>query len=196
VTESLILVDRTLAVLRLLLFALAAGCFLLFTADWLIRTRRLNPFGAFARAVRKAADPLIRPVEQRVIQAGGLPSRAPWWTLAAVVVGSILLLTLLSFLRNQLALLLVARQTGGRALAYLLVTWTIGILQIALIVRVLASWLRLSEFLPWIRWSVMLTEWVLGPLRRVMPPFGVIDITPLIAYFGLVIVRMILLGFL
>jgi YggT family protein len=196
VPESLVLLDRALAVLRVLVFAIAAGAFLLFAADWLVRTRRINPFGRLARTIRRVSDPLIRPIENRVVRAGGLPSRAPWWALAALVVGGILLLTALGFLRNQLAMLLVAGQRGGSAIAYLLITWSIGLLQLALIVRVIASWLRLSEYRPWIRWSVILTEWFLGPLRRALPTIGVVDISPLVAYFVLVLVRMLLLGFL
>jgi uncharacterized protein YggT (Ycf19 family) len=30
---------------------------------------------------------------------------------------------------------------------------------------------------------------MLRPLRRVVPPLGVIDITPLVAYFGLVLLE-------
>jgi YggT family protein len=194
VSQSLILVDQALAVLRILIFAVAVLCLVLLGTDWLIRTRRVSPFGGFARGVRRLSEPLIRPVEQRVLRAGGLPSRAPLWALAAVVIGGILLLTLMGFLRNQYAMMLAASAVGGRAIGYLLVSWTIGILQLALIVRVIASLLRLSEYRPWIRWSVVLTEWFLAPLRRALPTIGVVDISPLVAYFLLVLARTIVLG--
>ena len=29
------------------------------------------------------------------------------------------------------------------------------------------------------------TEWMLAPLRRVIPAFGPLDLTPLVAWFGL-----------
>jgi YggT family protein len=41
---------------------------------------------------------------------------------------------------------------------------------------------------------VDLTEWLLAPLRRIVPPLGMIDITPLIAYFLLVIAERAALG--
>lgn len=192
--ESLVLIDRALVLLRVLVFTAAAFCFVLFALDWLIRTRRISPFGAFARSVRRVSDPLIRPVEQRVVRAGGLPSRAPWWALAAVVLGGILLLTLLGFLRGQYLVFVQASARGPRGIAHIVVTWTIGILQLALIVRVIASWLRLSEFRPWIRWSVVLTEWFLAPLRRALPTLGMVDISPLVAYFLLMLLRTVLLG--
>jgi YggT family protein len=47
-----------------------------------------------------------------------------------------------------------------------------------------------------VRWSFVLTEWLLAPLRRIIPPLGMIDITPIVAYFviqllGGAIVRLI-----
>jgi uncharacterized protein YggT (Ycf19 family) len=34
-----------------------------------------------------------------------------------------------------------------------------------------------------------LTNWLVEPLRRIIPPFGMIDATPIIAWFLLLIVR-------
>jgi len=65
----------------------------------------------------------------------------------------------------------------------LLIRWTIGLLQIALIVRVISSWVRISPYSRWVRWAFALTEWLLAPLRRIVPPLGMIDITPIVAFF-------------
>ena len=54
--------------------------------DWLVRTRRISPFGPLARFFRQHIDPLLEPVERRVIRAGGMPANAPWWALAAIIV--------------------------------------------------------------------------------------------------------------
>ncbi len=177
--------DAVLAALRLVLFALAVVLFIVFAVDWLVRTRRLNPFGPVARFVRRTVDPMILPVERRIVRAGGLPTSAPWWALVAVVVGGILLILALEFVRDLVLVALSAAGRGPRALYSLLVSWTFGILKLALIVRVIASWLQVSLYRPWIRWSVSLTEWLLRPLRSVIPPFGMIDVTPIVAYFVL-----------
>jgi YggT family protein len=34
-----------------------------------------------------------------------------------------------------------------------------------------------------------LTDWLLDPLRRVIPPIGMIDITPMVAYLMLMLAR-------
>jgi YggT family protein len=45
-----------------------------------------------------------------------------------------------------------------------------------------------SPYSPWVRWSFGLTEWLLAPLRRVVPSLGMIDITPIVAYYLLLFV--------
>jgi YggT family protein len=45
-----------------------------------------------------------------------------------------------------------------------------------------------------VRWAFVLTEWFMAPLRRVVPSLGMIDITPIIAYFALSILEGVVLG--
>jgi len=185
--------DATIELLGRVLFALAAVLFLVFAIDWLVRTRRLSPFGAVARFFRRVVDPLLEPVERRVVRAGGMPSAAPWWALVAAVVGGILLILLLRALQDVVYQLAVASQSA-RGLYALFVKWTFGILWLALIIRVAASWLRLSPYSRWIRWSVSLTEWLLRPLRRWIPPVGMMDVTPIAAIIVLWIMKALLLA--
>ena len=63
-----------------------------------------------------------------------------------------------------------------------------------LIVVVLSSWVGGSRYTPWLRWAFRLTDPILGPLSRVIPKFGMIDVTPLVAYFGLVLLQGLILG--
>jgi YggT family protein len=78
---------------------------------------------------------------------------------------------------------------GVAGVLFLLVRWTFAFLKIALIVRVVVSWLPRLAHSRWLSWSFGATDWMLRPLRRVVPALGVIDITPLVAYFGLVIME-------
>src|SRR5881397_1987965 len=56
---------------RYLVFAAFAASVLTALASWLVRTRRISPFGALGRTLRAASDPLIRPIEARLVRAGG-----------------------------------------------------------------------------------------------------------------------------
>ena len=187
--------DTLLDILRVVVFVVAAAALVIFGIDWLVRTRRISPFGAVARFFRRVVDPVIAPVEKRVVRSGGLPASAPWWALVVVVLGGLVLLAGLEFLRGQLAFAAAAGGAGVRGLLGVLITWTFGILQIALIVRVVSSWIRLSEFSRWVRWTIPLTEWMLRPLRRLIPPLaGSIDLSPLVAWLLLLVAKALLLG--
>lgn len=178
---------------RVLFFA-AAVLAVIALVDWLVRTRRISPFNPVARFFRRAVDPLLVPMERRVVRAGGMPQAAPWWMLVALVIGGLVLMALLRFLLGELASVALAARAGGSALAYLLIHWTFALLQLALIVRVLSSWLRVSAYSPWVRWSYALSEPILRPLRGLIPPLGMIDLTPLIAYLALRIIETLILS--
>jgi YggT family protein len=176
------------AVVRYALFWIAIVVAVIALADWAVRTRRLNPFGPIARFCRRFVDPLMAPIERRVVRAGGQPSSAPWWTLVFVVVGGLLLVTLLNFLGGFFVSAQWGLSSPGR-FGVLLLSWTFGLLRIALIVRVISTWFQISPWSKWIRWSYVLTEWMLAPLRRVVPTIGPVDITPIIAFFLLSLIQ-------
>jgi len=186
-------VDWALGVLRGGFFAVAAVMAVVCGVDWLVRTRKMNPFGPAARFMRAYVHPLIAPVERRVVRAGGLPSSAPWWALVSVVLAGIVLISLLEFLRGQLSSAHNAVGSGPSAVYRLLVTWTFQLLQFALIVRVVLSWVRSRPGTWYYRWSWRLTEWFLGPLRRVVPMLGMIDVTPIVAWILLAVLQGLLL---
>jgi YggT family protein len=163
--------------------------------DWMVRTRRINPFNPIARFFRRAIDPLIAPMERRVVRAGGMPQAAPWWMLVAVVVGGIVLLALLRFVQAEIAGIYVTASTG-RGLVFLLLHYTFELLRLALIVRVVSSWIRVSPHSRWVRWSFTLTEPILRPLRGMIPPLGMMDVTPIVAYFALRILEYLVMSLL
>jgi YggT family protein len=161
--------------------------------SWSVRTRRIQPFSPTAKFIRERIDPLfVVPMERRVVRAGGTPASAPWWGLAAVVLGGLLLLSAVQFVRDQVYMFAYATQSGS--LLVLLVRWTFGVLRIALFARVIASWVGGSPYSKWWRWAFVLTEPILAPLRRVVPTIGMIDITVIVAYFGLGLLESLILS--
>lgn len=185
--------DLVLYALRPAVFVAGALAALAAVGSYAVRTRKLSPFSPLARFVRERIDPwLVAPMERRLLRAGGTPYAAPWWALAAVVIGGLVLLSGLGFLRDQLAMLAYAMQGGS--LLFVLVRWTFGILQIALFARVISSWVGGSPYSKWWRWSFVLTEPILAPLRRVVPTIGMFDITIIVAYFGLKLLESVILS--
>lgn len=184
--------DAAVQLLRTALFSIAVVFGAICVLDWAVRTRKVSPFNTIARFCRSTVDPFISPIERRVVRAGGAPASAPLWALAAVVIGAILLLTLLDLIKLEVIRSIVASQEGSAGIFHLLVSWTFTILKLALVVRVISSWLPVSPYSAWIRWSYLLSEPILAPLRRIVPGFGGIDFTPILAYFLLNIIESLL----
>lgn len=78
---------------------------------------------------------------------------------------------------------------------YTFINWLSFILTGAIIIRVLFSWFAMGNAGgPVIRLLDDITEPVLGPLRRVIPTLGMIDISPLIAIFLIQAIANLVLG--
>lgn len=178
-------------VVRIALFWIAVAVALVALVDWLVRTRKINPFGPIPRFFRRFVDPLLAPVERRLVRSGRQPSAAPWWALVVVVVGGILLVTVLNYIGGLFGEVAFGVSSPARFGAMLL-SWTLALLRIALIVRVVSTWIQISPYSPWVRWAYVLTEWMLAPLRRVIPELGPVDITPIVAYFLLVLLAAVI----
>jgi YggT family protein len=187
-------IDFGLGLLRVVIFVAGVATAALAVLSAAVRARRLSPFGAPGRFVRGSVDPLFAPMERRIVQAGGTPAHAPWWTVAAVVVGGLVLLSLLGFVRNQVVGAALAARGGPRGVAALLVSWAFDLLRLALLVRVLGSWFRQGRWSRWTGWSYRLTDWFMEPLSRVVPTIGMLDVTPIVAYFGLGLLRGLVLS--
>src|SRR2546426_8285550 len=82
-------------ILRILVFAAFCLAALIAFAGWLVRSRRVSPFGGFGRTLRSVTDPVLRPVETRLVRLGGNPVHAGWWLGVLVAVAGVLLLSLI-----------------------------------------------------------------------------------------------------
>ncbi len=158
-----------------------------------VQRRLLNPFGRPARTIRDVTDPLIKPIERRLLRGGGNPQNAPWWLVGLALIGGIVTVSLAEWLAGEVGRAANALRGGGLNVVALLVDWGTGLLMIALLVRVLGSWLGAGRFTPWMRPFHVLTEWLLAPLRRIIPPFGPLDVTPIVAWFLLSLLRPMLI---
>ena len=175
--------------LRVVLLAGGVALAVVAATDWAVRTRRINAFSGIARFMRARVEPRMLGVERQVARAGGQPATTPWWALVAYVIVAALLIAAFDALISLVVQARVASSLGMSGLLLLVVRWTFAFLQIALIVRVVASWLPRLSGSRWISWSFGATEWMLRPLRRLIPSFGVMDITPIVAYFALELVE-------
>lgn len=69
-----------------------------------------------------------------------------------------------------------------------------NLLTLAIIARVFLSWFNFNPYHPIMSFLIRVTEPVLAPLRRVIPPIGMLDITPVVAIILLQMVKEIVLA--
>lgn len=76
-------------------------------------------------------------------------------------------------------------------------SWFINILfyalWVAILGRVIISWLNLSPYNPIVVALYQITEPILAPIRRVLPQMGMIDLSPMVALIVMMIVQRVLL---
>jgi YggT family protein len=76
---------------------------------------------------------------------------------------------------------------------FLVLMYLISIYEFLIFIRVLLSWFPMDPYNPIIRALYRVTEPVLAPARRLIPPFrGTLDISPIVVLFALEILRWIL----
>lgn len=77
---------------------------------------------------------------------------------------------------------------------YTFVDLLFNVLTLAVFARVLLSWFPAAAANPIGRVVFDVTEPILGPIRRVIPSLGMLDISPLVALLLLQVLRSIILG--
>jgi YggT family protein len=82
----------------------------------------------------------------------------------------------------------------GREFVLFFVNILFFILQFAIIIRALMSWFNPSPENPIARIVYEITEPVLGPLRRIIPRIGMIDITPIVAILLMQVIESVLVS--
>lgn len=80
-----------------------------------------------------------------------------------------------------------------------IISWLFQIYEFLILIRVLLSWINVNPYRPTIdhplvRLLYRITDPVLGPLRRIVPPIGgAIDITPVVALLLLELLRQVII---
>src|SRR5437899_13107723 len=126
--------------LRYAVLGLVVLAALVALGSWLIRTRRVSPFGVLGRALRAITDPIVKPVERRLVRMGGNPVHAGGWLVVLTAVAGIVVLSLAGWLVSTFQTAQAAASGGPRGTFRLIVDLAYRILFAALIGRVIAAW--------------------------------------------------------
>ena len=177
----------------LVLVALGAAS-LVALVHWLVREGKIQPFGAFARGVRRFSDPVLKPIESTLARRGRNPQEGPFWLLMLVVVAGVLLITTVRWMTGFVLGLRAASGSGPAGIAIFALDLAFNLLLLAIVIRVVAGWIGAGRFTKWSRPFYLATDWLVEPIRRRLPPLGMIDLSPLAAYILVLVVRSLVFG--
>jgi YggT family protein len=142
-----------------------------------------NPFSRPVLALRRVTDPFLLPVRRAVVGFGFSPGVAPLVTILIAVLVGWLATQLISDLLSTIHGAIVA-VIGGRPvrLVGVLLYGFLSIYSLLIFARIIFSWGQVSYRSLVMRFLVRATEPLLGPLRRTIPPLGMFDISPIVAF--------------
>ena len=166
-------VGYAIATLILVVIALMIARLILNKADF-------NPFSRPVIMIRRWTDPLVYPVRAPLAQLGFSPNVAPLVVVLIVIllgyfawhlVGRVLFITqgLLQSVISRAPVSFVGYVLFGALAFYSLLIFA----------RFVMSWVA-SPHSPTLHFLIRATEPVLGPFRRIIPPVGMFDISPIV----------------
>ena len=142
-----------------------------------------NPFGWTSLTIRRLTDPLISPVRRALAGFGVDPKYAPLVTILNAILLGWFSIQLVSSLANTFAGIFAAlgRHAVVQIIGYLLYG-LLSFYSLLIFIRIVFSWVSASYANRLMRFLVNATEPLLGPLRRMIPPVGGFDISPIVAF--------------
>ena len=142
----------------------------------------LNPFGWTSRTVRRLSDGFIVPVRGGLRGFGVDPKFAPLVVILIAILLGYFVLQLVGTVGATVAGVIVSARSGAvfRIIGFI-ISGLISIYILFIVIRIIFSWGMLSYTNRVMRFLIDVTEPLLGPLRRRIPPLGWLDISPLVA---------------
>jgi YggT family protein len=143
----------------------------------------LNPFSWTSRTLRRLTDGFVIPVRGTLRQVGIDPKFAP---LVVILVSILLGYFVLRFV-GTIAFTIDGALSSARSGAFFgvlgyILYGLLSVYSLLIFVRIIFSWGMVSYRNRIMRFLVDVTEPLLAPLRRMIPPLGGMDISPIVAF--------------
>lgn len=164
------------------LFGLYAS---LVAVRFLLQWARADFYNPISQFVVKVTSPVLRPLRRVIPGYGG-------YDLAALLVVWLLTATELGIVALLLGVDRVPFGAFGWAVPAV-VELFINIFLVAVLLRAVLSWFSPDPYNPGVALLVRITEPVLRPAQRILRPISGIDLSPMLAVIGLILLNMLLI---
>jgi YggT family protein len=176
------IIIRTFQFVNMAVTAIIVAAIVLMILRLIADAADLNPFGWAARTIRRLTDAFVIPVRGAMRGFGFDPKYAPLIVILLTILLGFFLLQLVQTVAWTIAGLIVALAAGEITMALGFILY--GLLSIYLLLifmRIVFSWGMVSYTNRLMRFLVNATEPLLGPLRKILPTLGPMDISPIVA---------------
>lgn len=179
----MLIISRTFWFLNSAVTLIIVAVILLMVIRLIADAMDLNPFGWMSRTIRRLTDGIVMPVRGGLRNFGVDPKFAPLVAILLVILLGFFFLQLVGTIFTTIAGVLDSTQRGAMVTALGFILYGLISIYILLVfIRIIFSWGMVSYTNRIMRFLVDVTEPLLGPLRRVIPPVGRFDISPIVAF--------------
>lgn len=153
---------------------------------FLLQLSRADFYNPASQFVVKATNPLLIPLRRIIPGFGG------------VDIASLILL----FVVNYIQIVLISLFYGGIPNPGIMAAWAFtGIIALvlnfyffAIIIQIIISWVAPHNHSPALSLLYQLTEPVMAPARKILPPMGGIDFSPILTFMIIQVLKMVVVG--
>jgi len=139
-----------------------------------------------AQAILKLTSPIVIPVRRIVPPLGKLDT------------ATVLVAFIIQYITILLILLILGQTAGFAPIAITalvnLVLLSLKLFVFAIIIRVILSWFAPAGYNPGIALIQTMTDRILAPFRRIIPPMGGLDISPIFAIILIMALTIVVAG--
>ena len=154
---------------------------------FLLQTARADFYNPASQFVVKATNPILIPLRRIIPGFGGID------------IASLVLLFVINYLQIVLIALLFY---GGMPNPGMVAGWAAtGIVSLilnfyffAIIIQIILSWVAPHTHSPILALLLQLTEPVMAPARKILPPMGGMDFSPILTFMMIQVLKMVLVG--
>lgn len=169
-----------------LIVAAIVAMIVLMLVRFLMNYADLNPFSRPFILVRRLTDPFVNPVRRALLGFNISPNGAPLVTILLTILVGYFAQMLAAGVLNTAAGVIFSLTSGraGGVVAFLgyLLYGMLTVYSLLIFMRIIFSWGRASHSNRVGRFLVRATDPLLLPLRQMIPPLGMFDISPIVAF--------------
>lgn len=179
----MLVISRTFLFVQWVVVAAIIAVIALMVIRLIADAANLNPFSRPSLLIRQLSDPFVFRMRRGLMGFGIDPKYSPVVVILIAILLGWFVLQLAETLAYTAAGLLNSVRHGAMVSALgFIIYGAVSLYIIFIFMRIVFSWGQVSYSNRIMRFLVKTTEPLLGPLRRIIPPLGMLDISPIVAF--------------